>query len=36
MPAYLFIKTKIHGDLKRFLRKRTGRRPMIIPVILEV
>jgi ribonuclease J len=31
-----FIKTKVHTELKRFLRKRTGRRPMIIPVILEV
>ena len=31
-----FIKTKIHTELKRFLRKKTGRRPMIIPVILEV
>lgn len=30
------IKTRIHADLKRFLRKRTQRRPMIIPVILEV
>jgi ribonuclease J len=30
------MKTKIHADLKRFLRKKTGRRPMIIPVILEV
>jgi len=31
-----FIKTKIHTELKRFLRKRTQKRPMIIPVILEV
>jgi len=31
-----FIKTKIHAELKRFIKKRTGRRPMIIPVILEV
>jgi len=30
------IKTRVHADLKRFLRKRTQRRPMIIPVILEV
>ncbi|HET9481448.1 MAG TPA: ribonuclease J [Candidatus Polarisedimenticolia bacterium] len=30
------IKTRIHTELKRFLRKRTQRRPMIIPVILEV
>jgi ribonuclease J len=33
---YGFMRTKIHADLKRFLRKQTGRRPMIIPVILEV
>ena len=31
-----FIKTRIHADLKRFIRKRTQRRPMIIPVVLEV
>jgi len=31
-----FIKTRVHADLKRFLKKRTQRRPMIIPVILEV
>ncbi|HZI94234.1 MAG TPA: ribonuclease J [Patescibacteria group bacterium] len=31
-----FIKTKVHTELKRFLRKKTQRRPMIIPVILEV
>ncbi|HEY3176140.1 MAG TPA: ribonuclease J [Candidatus Polarisedimenticolia bacterium] len=31
-----FIKTLVHAELKRFLRKKTGRRPMIIPVILEV
>jgi len=31
-----FIKTKVHADLKRFVRKKTGRRPMIIPVILEI
>jgi ribonuclease J len=31
-----FMKTRVHADLKRFLRKRTQRRPMIIPVILEV
>ncbi len=31
-----FMRTKVHTDLKRFLRKRTQRRPMIIPVILEL
>jgi ribonuclease J len=31
-----FITMRIQADLKRFLRKRTQRRPMIIPVVLEV
>ncbi len=31
-----FITKRIHADLKRFIRKRTQRRPMIIPVVLEV
>jgi ribonuclease J len=31
-----FIKTRIQADLKRFIRKRTQRRPLIIPVVLEV
>jgi ribonuclease J len=31
-----FIKSRIHADLKKFLKKRTQRRPMIIPVVLEV
>jgi ribonuclease J len=30
------IKEKIRLDLRRFLQKSTGRRPMIIPVVLEV
>jgi ribonuclease J len=30
------LKTKVHADLKRFLRKATQRRPMIIPVVFEV
>jgi ribonuclease J len=30
------IKAKVHADLKRFLRKATQRRPMIIPVIIEI
>jgi ribonuclease J len=30
------IKTKVITDLKRFLRSRTGRHPLILPVILEV
>ena len=27
---------KIRANLKRFIQKGTGRRPMIIPVVLEV
>jgi ribonuclease J len=30
------IKEKIRIDLKRFVQKKTGRRPMIIPVVIEV
>lgn len=30
------IKEKIRIDLKRFVQKKTGRRPMIIPVVVEV
>lgn len=31
-----FIKKKIEEDLKKFLFKKTKRRPMIVPVIIEV
>jgi ribonuclease J len=30
------IKEKIRLDLKRHIQRETGRRPMIIPVVLEV
>lgn len=30
------IKEKIRLDLKRYIQKEIGRRPMIIPVVLEV
>jgi ribonuclease J len=30
------IKEKIRVDIKRYIQKETGRRPMIIPVVLEV
>ncbi len=33
---YAVIKEKIRLALKRFIQKETGRRPMIIPVVLEV
>jgi ribonuclease J len=30
------INEKIRVDLRRFLRKRTGRRPMVLPVVMEI
>ena len=33
---YAIIKEKIRVALKRFIQKGTGRRPMIIPVVVEV
>ncbi len=33
---YGVIKEKIRNDLKRFIHKQTSRRPLILPVILEV
>ncbi|MGH9509777.1 MAG: ribonuclease J [Terriglobales bacterium] len=33
---YGVIKEKIRNDLKRFIHKQTARRPLILPVILEV
>jgi ribonuclease J len=30
------MKEKIRADLKRFINKETQRRPMIMPVILEI
>jgi ribonuclease J len=30
------IKDKIRADLKRYISKQTQRRPLIMPVILEV
>ncbi len=30
------MKEKIRADLKRFLNKQTAKRPMILPVILEI
>lgn len=33
---WLLIKEKIRADLKRQIQKSTGRRPMIMPVILEI
>jgi len=33
---YGVIKEKIRADLKRYISKQTQRRPLIMPVILEV
>jgi ribonuclease J len=33
---YGVIKEKIRNDLKRFLQKATSRRPLIMPVIMEI
>ncbi len=33
---WLLMKEKIRGDLKRHIQKNTSRRPMIMPVILEI
>ena len=33
---YGVIKEKIRADLKRYIAKNTQRRPLIMPVILEV
>jgi ribonuclease J len=30
------IRTRIQDELRRFLRKRTRRRPMIIPIVIQV
>ena len=30
------IKEKLRGELRRFLRKRSGRRPFVVPVIMEI
>ncbi|MBI2841571.1 MAG: hypothetical protein HYX75_24910 [Acidobacteria bacterium] len=36
--SYLWgaVKEKLRREVRRFLYKRTSKRPMIIPVILEV
>jgi len=33
---WAMIKEKIRLELKRYIQKETGRRPMIIPVVLEI
>jgi len=33
---YGMVKEKVRAELKRLVQKTTGRRPMIMPVILEI
>ena len=33
---YGVMKEKIRNDLKRFIQKATSRRPLIMPVIMEI
>ena len=33
---YVRIKTRVRDDLTRFLAQRTGRKPMVLPVIMDV
>jgi ribonuclease J len=33
---YGMVKEKVRVDLKRLIQKQTGRRPLIMPVILEI
>ena len=33
---YGLIKEKLRVELRRFLRKRSGRRPFVLPVIMEI
>jgi ribonuclease J len=30
------VKEKVRSELKRFIQRNTGRRPMIMPVIMEI
>ena len=30
------ITEKIRVELRRYVRKRTGRRPMVLPVVMEI
>jgi len=30
------IKEKLRAELRRFFRKRSGRRPFVLPVIMEI
>jgi ribonuclease J len=30
------MKERIRTELRRYLKKRTGRRPMVVPVVIEI
>ena len=30
------LRDKVRDELRRFLRKRSGRRPLVLPVIMEI
>jgi len=30
------MKERIRTEVRRFLKKRTGRRPMVLPVVIEI
>jgi len=30
------VKTRVHDAVQKFLRKQAGRRPMVLPVVVEV
>ena len=34
--GHLLLKEKVRVELKRLIQKTTGRRPMIMPIILEI
>jgi len=33
---YGMVKEKIRVELKRYIQKTTGRRPMVMPVVMEI
>ncbi len=33
---YMLIKEKVRADLKRYIQKSTARRPMIMPIVMEI
>jgi ribonuclease J len=33
---YGLMKEKVRVELRRFFRRRSGRRPMVLPVVMEI